>query len=120
MSDALRRELMLFGIDVVIVQPGAVVTAIYDKGEQADMSEFESTPYWDVLRKFQSFLLAEGRKGLAPERLGKAVYQALTTAKPKARYAIVPQAFKNWTLPKLLPSRMLDAAMAKQLGFSRR
>jgi hypothetical protein len=32
MSDALRRELMLFGIDVVIIEPGTVNTAMYDKG----------------------------------------------------------------------------------------
>lgn len=118
MSDSLRRELLLFSIKVVILQPGAVVTAVYDKGEQADLSEFQSTPYWDVLKKFQVFLVTEGRKGLPPERLGKAVCTALTTAKPKVRYAIVPQAFKNWTLPRLLPSRMLDAGIAKQLGFT--
>jgi NAD(P)-dependent dehydrogenase (short-subunit alcohol dehydrogenase family) len=29
MSDALRRELMLFGIDVVIIEPGTVNTAMY-------------------------------------------------------------------------------------------
>ena len=33
MSDALRRELMLFWIDVVIIEPGTVNTAMYDKGE---------------------------------------------------------------------------------------
>ena len=36
----------------------------------------------------------------------------LSTAKPKARfYAVVPQRFKSWTLPRLLPVRMLDAAI---------
>jgi len=45
MSDALRRELMLFGIDLVIIEPGTVNTAMYDKGENEDLSEFKSTPY---------------------------------------------------------------------------
>ena len=119
MSDSLRRELMLFGIDVVIIRPGAVVTAIWDKAEQVDLSEFQSTEYWPALQKFRSFLMAEGRKGLAVERVGDVVYKALTAAKPKTRYAVVPQRFKNWTLPRLLPSRMLDAGLAKQLGFAR-
>ena len=44
MSDALRRELMLFGIDVVIIEPGTVNTAMYDKGEKEDLSEFKPTP----------------------------------------------------------------------------
>src|SRR5271170_3225074 len=53
MSDALRRELMLFGIDVVIIEPGTVNTAMYDKGEREDLSEFKQTEYWEAVQKFQ-------------------------------------------------------------------
>ncbi len=116
MSEALRRELTLFGIDLVIIEPGAVNTAMYDKGETEDLSEFKTTPYWEAVQNFQKYVVGEGRRGLSPERLGKAVYVALTTAKPRARYAAVPQRFKNWTLPRLLPPRMLDAAISKQMG----
>ncbi len=120
MSDALRRELMLFGIDVVIIEPGTVNTAMYDKGEKEDLSEFKQTEYWEAVQNFQKFIVAEARdNGLSPERLGEAVYVALTTAKPKARYAVVPQRSKNWTLPRLLPVRMLDAAVAKQMGLKK-
>jgi short-subunit dehydrogenase len=120
MSDALRRELMLFGIDVVIIEPGTVNTAMYDKGEKEDLSEFKQTEYWEAVQKFQKFIVTEARtNGLAPERLGEAVHMALTTAKPKARYAVIPQRFKNWTLPRLLPARMLDAALAKALGLTK-
>jgi short-subunit dehydrogenase len=37
MSDALWRELMLIGIDVVIIKPGTVNTAMYHKGEKEDL-----------------------------------------------------------------------------------
>jgi NAD(P)-dependent dehydrogenase (short-subunit alcohol dehydrogenase family) len=117
MSEALRRELMLFGIDLVIIEPGAVNTAMYDKGETEDLSEFKTTPYWGAIENFQRYIVAEGRKGLPPERLAKAVYVALTAAKPKTRYAVVPQRLKNWTLPRLLPDRVVDKAIAKQMGF---
>jgi hypothetical protein len=56
---------------------------------------------------------------LSPERLGEAVHVALSTANPKARYAVVPQRFKNWTLPRLLPARMLDAELAKQMKLTK-
>ena len=117
MSEALRRELMLFGIDLVIIEPGAVNTAMYDKGETEDLSEFKTTPYWGAIENFQKYIVAEGRKGLPHERLAKAVYVALTAAKPKTRYAVVPQRLKNWTLPRLLPDRVVDKAIAKQMGF---
>ena len=121
MSDALRRELMLFGIDLVIIEPGTVNTEMFDKGEKEDLSEFKQTEYWEAAQRFQKFIVTEARtNGLPPERLGEAVHRALTTAKPKARYAVIPQRFKNWTLPRLLPARMVDAALAKQLGLKKR
>ena len=117
MSDVLRLELMLFGIDLVMIEPGFVSTTMYDKGEKEDLSEFKPTEYWDAVQNFQKFVVAEGRKGFSPERLGAAVHLALSTTKPKARYAVIKQRFKNWTLPRILPARMLDAVIAKQLGF---
>ena len=115
MSDALRRELMLFGIDLVIIEPGTVNTEMFDKGEKEDLSEFKQTEYWEAVQKSQKFIVTEARtNGLPPERLGEAVHRALTTAKPKARYAVIPQRFKNWTLPRLLPTRMVDAALASK------
>src|ERR1700719_328483 len=117
MSDVLRLELMLFGIDLVMIEPGFVNTAMYNKGEEEDLSEFKPTEYWEAVQNFQKFIVAEGPKGLSPERLGEAVHVALSTAKPKARYAVVKQRFKNWTLPRLLPARMLDAQLAKLLGL---
>jgi NAD(P)-dependent dehydrogenase (short-subunit alcohol dehydrogenase family) len=118
MSETLRRELMLFGIDVIVVGPGSVATAIWDKGEAEDMTAYEKTEYKDILEQFRKYAVAEGRRGLTPERLGQAVYRALTTAHPRTRYAVVPQRFKSWTLPRLLPTRMLDRMIGKQLGLT--
>lgn len=121
MSDALRRELMLFGIDLVMIEPGTVNTEMYDKGEKEDLSEFKQTEYWGAIQKFQKYIVTEARtNGLAPERIGQAVYAALTVTNPKARYAVIPQRFKNWTLPRLLPTKMLDAELAKQMGLTKR
>jgi hypothetical protein len=94
---------------------------MFDKGEKEDLSEFRQTEYWEAVQKFQKFIVTEARaNGLPPERIGEAVHRALTAAKPKARYAVIPQRFKNWTLPRLLPARMVDAALAKQLGLKKR
>jgi NAD(P)-dependent dehydrogenase (short-subunit alcohol dehydrogenase family) len=116
MSDALRQELMLFGIDVVIIEPGIVNTAMYDKGEKEDLSEFKPTEYWAAVQNFQKYIVNEARtNGLPPELLGEAVHVALSAARPNTRYAVIPQRFKNWILPRLLPTRMLDRYLAKQM-----
>jgi NAD(P)-dependent dehydrogenase (short-subunit alcohol dehydrogenase family) len=120
MSDALRIELMLFGIDVVMIEPGTVNTSMYDKGEKEDLSEFKQTEYWEAVQNFQKWIVNEARtNGLPPERLGEAVRVALTTAKPKTRYAVIPQRLKNWTFLRLLPVRMFDNFIAKQMGLTK-
>ena len=80
----------------------------------------ETVPAMWAVQKFQKFIVTEARtNGLSPERLGEAVHAALSTAKPKARYAVIPQRFTYWTLPRLLPVRMLDAQLAKMLGLAK-
>jgi hypothetical protein len=119
-SDALRRELMLYGIDVILIGPGAVVTPIWDKAEEADFSPYADTAYGPVLDRFAKFFLEEGRKGLPPEHIARIVVEALTAKAPKARYAPVRGAFANWTLPRLMPARMLDRVIAGRLKLKKR
>ena len=72
MSDVLRRELMLFGIDVVLIEPGTVNTAMYDKGEKEDLSEFKPTKYWAAVQQFQKYIVTEARtNGLPLNALAK-------------------------------------------------
>jgi NAD(P)-dependent dehydrogenase (short-subunit alcohol dehydrogenase family) len=120
MSESLRRELMLYGIDVIIVGPGAVVTPIWDKAAEQDYARFNTTDYGPIIQRFLAFFAEEGKKGLKAEEIGIAIHRALTTSKPKARYAVVPQRFKNWTMPRLLPARVVDRILAKQFGFIRK
>ncbi len=119
LSESLRRELMLYGIDVIMIGPGAVKTKIWEKAEDLDMTPYLETDYVEPLQALLNFMQSQGSKGLTPERLGKVIHRALTTANPKVRYAVVPQRFKNWTLPQLLPKRMIDKAMAKNLKLTR-
>jgi len=45
------------------------------------------------------------------------VLKALTTPKPKVRYAVVPKALANSILPQVLPKRMVDRTMGKAIGL---
>lgn len=118
MSESLRRELMLYGIDVIVIGPGAVATPMWDKAESVDVTRFQGTDYTAILERFSKYFIAQGRKGFPPEYVGEVVHTALTAAHPKARYAVVPQKFQNWILPNLLPRRMIDRFIGKQLGLA--
>ena len=118
LSEALRRELMIFGIDVIIVAPGAVATPIWDKGETLDVSQYGNTPYVKALEAVKKYMLTTGRKGFPPEKLGEAVHTALTTARPKTRYTVTPEPLQNF-LVNNLPKRMVDNMVAGRLGLKK-
>ena len=119
LSESLRRELMLFGIDVIVIGPGAVATPIWDKAEREDTSRFDKTEYAAPLRKFGDWFLKEGRKGYPPERVGEAVWRALSSARPRVRYPVVPHAFRGWVMPRLLPKRVIDRIIGGSIGLTR-
>src|SRR5229473_2837070 len=68
LSESLRREMMLFGIDVIIVAPGAVKTPIWSKAEEVDISAYRNSPYFPALEKVRAFMLKLGETGLPAEK----------------------------------------------------
>jgi len=114
-SESLRRELMLFGVDVVIIAPGMVATSIWDKVDALDPEQFAHTRYVPAMQ-IAKRVIAEGRRGLLPERIGEVVYTALTTARPKTRYVVTPTRLRQ-LLADALPKRMVDRIVAKRLGW---
>jgi NAD(P)-dependent dehydrogenase (short-subunit alcohol dehydrogenase family) len=116
-SESLRRELMLYGIDVIIIGPGSVATPIWDKAEQVDISAYAKTDYMEAAQRVQKYMVQGGRKGYPPEKVGEVVFHALTTSHPRIRYAVVPFSSINRVIQMLLPKRMVDRIIAKNLGF---
>lgn len=112
-SDSLRRELMLFGIKLILIEPGAVVTPIWDKAEGVVVQQFPGTPYDRSLRLFAGQAMKEAKTGFPPEKVGELIWRVLTAPRPRARYAIVPHRLLEWSIPLRLPTEFLDYCMAK-------
>lgn len=118
LSEALRRELMIYGVDVIVIAPGAIATPIWDKADAINVSRYANTPYAPALDRVKRYMVELGRKGFPPERIGETVHTALTTANPKTRYVVTPEPFTNW-MSRNLPKRMVDKTVAKRLGLNR-
>jgi hypothetical protein len=120
LSKSLRRELMLYGIEVVVIGPGAVATPIWEKAEDIDPEPYRETRFYDALIRIRDYMTRTGPEGFPPSKIADRVFRALTQDKPNHRYAIVPDRLTNWTLPKLLPERLVDNMVAKRLGLQRK
>ncbi|MDX2277430.1 MAG: SDR family NAD(P)-dependent oxidoreductase [Hyphomonadaceae bacterium] len=116
-SQSLRRELLLYGIDVIVVGPGSIATPIWEKAEQGDLQRFGDTDYAKPIDRIAEFMVQQGKDGLPAARVGELIWTALTTAKPKTRYAILSKPFMDGKLPRWLPARMVDRIIARRLGY---
>jgi len=119
-SDALRRELFVHGIDVVVVGPGAVQTPIWAKADDLDFSPYQGTEYEELLNRMKKAMQEVGEEGLPPSDIGALVCEIMNTDRPKTRNAIQKNKLLMWTLPRLLPTRALDNVIADRFGIEKR
>ena len=116
LSESLRREMMLFGIDVIIIALGPVKTPIWSKAEEVDISTYKNSPFFPALERIRKYMLQLGETGLPAERIAEAIAEALTSAHPKVRYQITPDPMRH-LVTAVLPKRMVDRIIAKRLGL---
>ena len=116
LSDSLRRELLIYGVDVIVIQPGAIDTPIWDKAAHIRTS-FDGTDYQPALRGID--LSAERRSALPVSAVARRIVDALVLRRPKTRYAVPDRLFRFWLLPRWLPDRWLDRAIDRLLKFQK-
>lgn len=114
LSDSLRRELMVHGVDVVVVQPGRVETPIW--GKSAEIGPYMETEYAEALASLREIVAR--RRGLLPaQAVAKTVAKALASRHPRTRYVVIGDRAMGWWLPRMLPDRWLDRLAATRLGI---
>jgi NAD(P)-dependent dehydrogenase (short-subunit alcohol dehydrogenase family) len=122
LSDALRRELRPWGIHVALIEPGAVATPIWDKGvDQAEELDRDAPPevrgrYGEVIDAIRRQSQKNRTEGVPPQEVAEAVAHALTADKPKTRYLVGRDAKIRGPVAKVMPDRLMDAAISRALG----
>jgi NAD(P)-dependent dehydrogenase (short-subunit alcohol dehydrogenase family) len=124
LSDALRIEVREFGIDVVVVEPGAISTRWTDTAV-ATLDHATSSPY-DALYDAIVRRLRGADKGLlalaagTPDAVALVIERSITVEHPRTRY-VVPKVARGAIVGRrLLPDRAWDAAMRRAYGLPRR
>jgi len=116
-SDALRFEVRGFGVEVIVIEPGLIVTNFGDTAA-GSVGETEG-PYADFNREVAKAVenVYKGplaRFGAGPEAVAKTIAGALKSDHPKTRYPVTPSARIMMAQRSLLPDRLWDQLMRTQ------
>jgi NAD(P)-dependent dehydrogenase (short-subunit alcohol dehydrogenase family) len=122
-ADSLRIELLAAGIRVSLIEPGAVKTAIWEKGrETTDELEQNLPPialerYGNVLERARRVFDFLERQGVPPEKVAKTIERALTSSRPRTRYMVGRDARMQALVARFVPYRVRDAVTRRVLGL---
>ncbi|MEH0158246.1 SDR family oxidoreductase [Limibacter armeniacum] len=119
-SNSLRQELMLYGIDVVVVGPGEVITEIWDKAEEIDLEAYTDTDFYESGNSFKRFFVKKGRSGMPVAQVGQKLVKIAEKNRPALRYPLVKDKLTAWWLPLLLPKRIVNNMVANILKLRKR
>ena len=114
-SDALRLELSPWKIDVVLIVPGFVDTAVFDNARAGaeHLRSDPNNPYLDTMFELDELAKKNLEGALSPETLGDLIVRAATARRPSARYYAPKSAMFQSAFMKLLPARWLDAILLR-------
>jgi NAD(P)-dependent dehydrogenase (short-subunit alcohol dehydrogenase family) len=120
-SDSLRREVAPHGVQVVVVEPGAVRTEMAD-GAIAAAHELVSTMTLEQRQRYSGLVHAVTaqaasftKSGLEADDAAKVIATAVTARKPRTRYTIGREAALLTRVARILPDRTLDRVLALAL-----
>lgn len=120
LTDALRVELMPWGIQVAVIEPGVIATPIWQTSIAAAEHTMATLPesarhyYGRIMAALKRRALSGALRGLPAERVADAVEHALFARKPRTRYVVGRDARVRLLLQKL-PDRWRDRLIAHRL-----
>ncbi|MGZ4291486.1 MAG: SDR family NAD(P)-dependent oxidoreductase [Gaiellaceae bacterium] len=116
MADVLRLEVAPWGMEVAIIEPGTIATAIWTKPQRAieGFAPQAAELYGERVERFRRLAAARSAKGVPAVAVAQAVENALTSQRPKTRYLVGPDARKRARVQKL-PDRLRDRVLSRFL-----
>ena len=106
-SDSWRRELIQFGVKVIVIEPGSFRSRIWNKVEAMDLSRYRGTPYERVMERVRRSALRSGEDAPPPDRVARLVAHALTARRPPIRRVVSAHSWLS-RLVLRLPDRVMD------------
>jgi short-subunit dehydrogenase len=113
LTDALRRELLVYDIPVVLIQPGPIRTEIWRKARESE-NPWIDTAYGPILKNRDRVIDRTEESALPVERVASVVYQSAVARKPRLRYLIDRSPWRI-RMAQLMPASWIDRMVRKTL-----
>jgi NAD(P)-dependent dehydrogenase (short-subunit alcohol dehydrogenase family) len=117
-TDGLRGEMSLFGVQVALIQPGYILTEFLEVLNRVSKPVIENAgPYAPYLKEFSR--LSERARGIAgrPDDIADLIFRALTDRRPRFRYAAPRHAHLFLTMKRFFPERWFEHFALRQMGL---
>jgi len=123
MSNALRLELYPFGVHVVLIEPGYIVTGIQQAALELSkpyMEKMNNGPYASLYaRFFASVTGSRAESKTTPEDCARVILQAIEATNPRIRYGVTQLATVAKWCKRLLSDKAVDAIFRRRFGIVR-
>lgn len=122
-ADSLRIELRPWGIEVALIEPGAIKTPIWSKSREAAERLFDGMPpeceklYAAPIGALRKMVEKVPSMAIPPERVAKAVTHALEARRPRTRYPVGLDSVLGSVLVRIIPDRLRDWLIRKFMGI---
>lgn len=116
LSDALRMEMSRFGVDVIVIEPGAIKTEWGGIAGEALSEISGSGPYASLARGLSRMMEKEYARGSDPQVVARTILEAISARRPKTRYPTGARARLGLLARRILSDRALDRAMLRALS----
>jgi short-subunit dehydrogenase len=117
-SDGLRGELAPFGIKVVIIEPGFILTEFAQVADDVSQSVIaDAGPYAPFYADFAGRYKSAKRMAGRPAEIAEVIHTALVAARPRTRYAAPRHARLALALKRFLPERWFEYILDRQSGL---
>jgi NAD(P)-dependent dehydrogenase (short-subunit alcohol dehydrogenase family) len=121
LSDSLRREVGRLGVKVVVIEPGAVKTAMAERGvATADrlkdgMTADQRDRYGELVDAMSNLARSFDKDGVSAEDAAKVIAKAATASRPRTRYTVGRDAAVLARLSRVVSDRVLDRVVRRVL-----
>jgi short-subunit dehydrogenase len=121
LSNAMRCELAPFGIQVALIEPGAIRTNFATRTVSGtDGYRTPESPYAEAFPVYDRLAALADKTAPGPECVARAMERALTARRPQARYVAPFSGRILLALMALLPTRFVDWLFGRVSGLTRK